>query len=462
MSASETGLVERPEQLPGPAPWSVVRFGRPALLARLLRGVVWSTIGSSVGQGASLLTLMVLARTLGKDSYGQFALVQSTAVALATFATLGLGVSATKYVSEYRVSDPAKAGRILGLSSLFAIASGVIFSCALLLAAPQLIHADTLVADLRFTAIATFFGALNGYQAGALAGLEAFRRLARISGINGLTILALSWAMSSRFGIRGAVLAQGAGAFLLWLHCHFALRDESRGSRVRIRYRDAWRERFALFRCSLPAALCGVIGSLAVWRSNVTLATSGSYAELALFTAANTLRLMILFVPNLVTRVTSPVLNNLLASGDTHRFRRTFWGATAANGAVALSLALVFTCAGQWILRLFGKDFVGAATLTGFLLGSVVIEVVAINLYQAIFTSHSLWWQAGILTIWSAVLVGVSRVAVPGHGATGLALAYLSAWSVSALLYGGFAWRQFTGNPQRVLKNVCQPTPTSA
>ena len=48
----------------------------------------------------------MVARILGKGAFGQFALILSTAIAITSVAGLGLGVTATKYVSEYRTADP--------------------------------------------------------------------------------------------------------------------------------------------------------------------------------------------------------------------------------------------------------------------------------------------------------------------------------------------------------------------
>ncbi len=431
-------------------------------LTRLRRGITWTAIGSVVGQGASVLASVALARILGRETYGQFALVQSTVVALTNFANLGLGVTATKYVSQYRTTQPEKAGRILGLSFLFAVLSSSCFSLVLVRFAPVLIRSAALVPELRLAAVYAFFIALNGYQVGALAGLEAFRSIASITMTNGGASLLLAWALTYWLGLRGAVLAMGIGSILLWLHYQSALRREVHSKGIAIRFAGAWQERAALFRCAAPAMLCGVVGSVAIWHCSVILVRESGFADLGVFSAANTLRLLVLFLPGLVTRVTSPLLNNMLATGDWYGYRRIFWGSVAVTGLVALVLAVLCAFAGQRILRLFGRDFVPSLALTLPLLGSVVVEVVANNLYQAIFTARSLWWQAGILTIWSSVLVGCSLALIPGHGASGLAFSYLAAWSVSAILYTTVARVQLAGKRERSFDDfACREIRTS-
>jgi O-antigen/teichoic acid export membrane protein len=425
----------------GPADSPTVSLGRSAS-HRAVYGIGWNIFGSVVAQGGTLLSSVMLARFIGRQPFGQFAMIQSTVTALTGLAALGLGITATKYVSQYRTTNPEKAGRILGLSSIIAFLAALGFSAGLVLFAPSLATDASLVTDLRLGAFYVFFITLNGYQIGALVGLEAFRRMASISMATGPASVLLTLFLASRFGIRGAVLAQGGCAFILWLLCQIALTIEGRATRIAVRYRGVWEERSALIRFSVPATLSGIIGSSAIWWCNTMLVTTSGYAELGLFTAANNLRLMVVFFPALIARVASPMLNNLIVSGDHIEYKRTFRRAIAVNGGIALLLAVVLWRANRQILHLFGKDFVGSSALVILLLGAVVVEVVACNLYQALFTSEAIWWQVAIVIIWGIVLIGASTVTIPRHGAAGLAFSYLLAWCCSGVLYGGFAWIQ--------------------
>jgi O-antigen/teichoic acid export membrane protein len=414
----------------------------PSALQRAIRGVGWNVFGSIVAQGGTFLSSVLVARLIGKHQFGQFAMIQSTVTTLTGLAALGLGITATKYVSQYRTTNPERAGRILGLSSMVAVLAALCFCAGLVVFAPSLATDGALVPDLRLSAIYVFFITLNGYQVGALVGLEAFKKIAGISLVSGPATVLLTWALAYRFGIRGAVLAQGVSAFILWLFYHIALTFEGRATNIAVRYRGVWKERSALIRFSVPAMLSGIIGSFAIWWCNIILVRTNGYAELAVFTAANNLRLMVVFLPALIARVTAPMLNSLLVSGNHVDYRRTFRGAIAVNGGIALLLALLLWGTNKQILHLFGKDFVGSTALVVLLLGSVVVEVVAVNLCQALFTSQSLWWQVAIITIWSALLAGASTFTIPRYGAAGLACSYLVAWCVSGVLYGSFAWVQ--------------------
>jgi O-antigen/teichoic acid export membrane protein len=396
-----------------------------AIVRRLARGVAWNTLGGVIAQGGSFLGSIVLARVLGKQAFGEFAMVQSTVVALSSLAGLGLGVTATKYVSQYRSTEPARVGRILGLSSLVALAAAICFSIGFVWVMPS----------MALGAVYVLFITLNGYQSGALCAFESFGAIARMGAVYGLANVLLSWWFAVRWGLPGAILSQGAGVLLLWMLYQIALNRECAAAGIRVDYRGAWQERPILFAFSIPAAACGMVASVAAWWCNTILVRNAGYAELAIFSAAGSMRSMILFLPALVARVATPVMNRMAAEGDHPGFRRIFWTTVAVNGGIALLLAGVLAVAGSRVLSLFGKDFGGSTPMILLLLGSVVLEVVAVNLFQALFTAGRLWLNLGIICCWTMVLAVVTASATPRYGSAGLALAYLAAWAVSVTLY---------------------------
>jgi O-antigen/teichoic acid export membrane protein len=465
-----TGL--RAAAIPAAAPdrgfgrFVTVRTGIPRSASeRLLRGVGWSAAGCIIGQSASFAGSVVAARCLGKEGFGQFALVQTTVAAFSTLASLGLGTTTLKFVSEYRTSNPQKAGIILGLSSLAAFVAAALFSAALVLCAPWLAvgraSAPILTAAMRLSALYMFFTTVNGYQMGALSGLEAFRGIACINVAYGLATLVLTWAASRWFGLCGATLAQGLSAALLWLLYHYALKAECRLRNIVVTYCGVWKERPALYRFSVPSTTACLIASLAVWWSNAALARASGYAQLAVFSAVNNMRLIVLFVPLIIGRVTTPLLNNMLAAGDLWGYRKTFCGSVALSGSTGILAATVLALAGRYFLHLFGKEFTGSSALILLLLSAATLEVIASSLYQAVFAGSSLWRQVVINAVWTVVLVATLQLTVSRHGVSALAFSYLAAWGSSVILYGAEAWRRLKQlelrRSQTLEKTLCNP-----
>jgi O-antigen/teichoic acid export membrane protein len=413
--------------------------------SRLARNVAWSVIGNGFAQGGSFVSSVVTARVLGRESFGQFALIQSTVTALTCLASLGLGLTATKYISEYRASQPEKIGKLLGLSSILVVLAGLCFSIALAVCAPMLAvrgnHAS-LTAGLRLSTIWVFFLTLTGYQIGVLAGFENFRNIAWIGVISGAASPLLSWWGAVKFGVAGAIVAQCAGAVLLWSLYEIAVRAECRDRGLAVQYRGAWEQRSMLTRVSIPAAVCGMVGSLAVWGSNAILVRACGYGELAIFTAAGNLRSVVMFLPTLILRVAAPRLNYMFATGDLPGYSRAFWATVGVNGGLALVGASLAFLGGHQFVGLFGKEFAGSDVLLALILTSVVIEVIVNNLYLALFAACRFWRNLAGISLWMALLLSASAFAAPRYGAAGLAIAYLSAWSVAAVIYTVEARRQ--------------------
>jgi O-antigen/teichoic acid export membrane protein len=152
---------------------------------RLAKGAFWSLAGALISRGLALLASIIVARILGKEGFGELGIIQSTVGMFGVFAGFGLGMTATKYVAEFRTKNPERAGRVIALSNIVAIVSGGVMSLILVFLAPWLarstLAAPHLTLFLQIAAGLLFLSALNGAQIGTLAGFEAFRTIAKVN-----------------------------------------------------------------------------------------------------------------------------------------------------------------------------------------------------------------------------------------------------------------------------------------
>src|SRR5262249_15314734 len=157
-----------------------------SLLRRFARGLSWSFVGSVFNQGSTFAVNLVVANLLGREIFGKYAIVQSTAVAGLQLAQLATGYTATKYVAEYRVIDVARASRILGLCAIVSVSSSFVAGIALVVGANALathvFHLSELTSTLRLAAVVLFCGVNTSLLTGALTGLEEYRAVG-ISGV---------------------------------------------------------------------------------------------------------------------------------------------------------------------------------------------------------------------------------------------------------------------------------------
>src|SRR5258706_10786206 len=102
---------------------------------RLIKGAVWNLAGAIVARGFGLISSILIARILGREAFGELGVIQSTVGMFGVLAGFGLGMTATKYVAEFREKGPAKAQRIISMSLLAALISGIAMAAALVISA---------------------------------------------------------------------------------------------------------------------------------------------------------------------------------------------------------------------------------------------------------------------------------------------------------------------------------------
>jgi O-antigen/teichoic acid export membrane protein len=88
----------------------------------LAKGSFWSFTGTAAGKFIVLLTGIICARILGKEMFGELGIVRSTFNMFIVVGASGIGVTATRYISAYRKSDPNHAASIYRLSTTFSFA----------------------------------------------------------------------------------------------------------------------------------------------------------------------------------------------------------------------------------------------------------------------------------------------------------------------------------------------------
>ena len=404
---------------------------------RLARGVFWSITGSVISRGLMLCATVLVARMLGKTGYGELGMIQSTVGMLGVFAGFGLGVTATKYVSEFCRSDPERAGRIIGLSGLFALGTGGIMALGLFIFAPWLaehtINAPHLTGVLRVGALLLFVNALNGAQTGALAGFEAFQTIARVNLIIGLISFPVLVFGAYFGGLVGVVWALAINLCFNWLLNHLALRKEARRYGIPFSLRDCGREWSVLWKFSLPAVLAGSMVGPVNWVCSAILVNRhDGYEEMGIFNAANQWYALLLFLPGIFGSVVLPILSDQWGQNNTRRSVKTMILAIKINLLTVIPLVLVASLVSPYIMSLYGEAFVeGWPTLVVVLITAGLLAIQE-PVGQIIAASGKMWIGFAMNTGWGLVVI-TSTLLLVDYGALGLAIARMLSYIVHAV-----------------------------
>jgi len=399
---------------------------------RLIKGTWFNLIAVAFNQGSTLIVNILIARILMKQTFGEYAMVQSTLLTVSTLSQLAIGYTAAKYIAEYRSIDPERAGRVMGLCALVSAVMASVGAFLLIAISSWLASAILKAPHLAFALMIgsgfLFFSVINGYQTGVLSGMETFGSLAKAgiaSGIVAVPAISLGawWG-----GLHGTLIGLSISAFVRCAVHNRLLRFENRVHGITPQYRGSLkREQAIIYKFALPAAIAGYYSMPMIWLANAILVRQPKgYGEMALYSAASNLRILVMFLPNVMNSVGLSVLNNERAKGDVSHYNRVFRSNVLYIFLVSLGGVLILGIFGRQILQLFGKDFAAGHFLLWLLLIASIFESLSIALYQYVQSHAKMWISIFSINLpREAFLVVAAYYLVQPYGGVGLAAAYL-------------------------------------
>jgi O-antigen/teichoic acid export membrane protein len=409
------------------------------LRSRFQTGVGFNLIGAVFNQGSTFAFSIIAANLLGRQTFGEYAMVQTTVVSFALIAQFAVPYTTTKYVAEFRSSDPARAGRILGMMAVLSCLIAGFFSGSFLAGSPwiatSVLKTPALTRTLAIASAVVMFTSLNGFLMAALAGLESYRRLAGALSWSGIGYLVICSALAWVRGLNGAVIGLALSALLQSALLAVAVRKECSRQRISCRFQGFAQERHAILKFNLPAGLMGLTSAAALWVPGAFLIRQPlGYSQMAIYSAAFSLTAIVLFVPNIANIVGMSIINQQKGTGNRPEYRMTFWINLAITGVVIFCGAGVFALLGPEFLRFFGKSFKDGYSVLLILLLSTVPQGLALAVGQIVHTQGKLWlFFFAVVIPRDTLIIVLAYLLIPTCGARGLAIAYVAGWTLAVL-----------------------------
>lgn len=414
----------------------------PALRGRLQRGFLWNVIAASCNQGTTFLLSLLVANRLGREEFGAYALILSTLMLFGSVAQLSMGFTTMKYVAELRSSAPARVGRIITMCGTVAASAGLAASAAAWAFAPfisrRILAQPAIEPLIRLGAVIVFFVCVSSVFTGALAGFEHYRTIAVIGACSGTIYLAGGILAGIRWKLPGVIAAiaisWGVQTMLLGVAVLLAARRHSVVLDGRA-FREMFAERSLLFTFALPSALTGFTIAPTMWIVNALLAGQvGGITQVAIFSAASSLRTVVLLAPLLLNNVGFSILNNVRGRGDETAYRRTFLVNLAAVTAMTIAAMAALLAVAPHALRAFGTGFEQGQMVLVVLLLSTPLEALGTAMNLAVQTRGRMWFLLLRITLpRDGAIVAVAFLLVPRYGAIGGSIAFLTGAAVALI-----------------------------
>ena len=414
--------------------------GRPPL-HRLLANGGWALFGAGASQGLTLFLMIYIGRTLGPDNLGRFGVVQTTVNLLGSLAGTSLGLTSTKYAAQFGTTDALRAGRTIGLAAIVALGAACVMSLALFAAAPALalaaFHSSDMTGFLRIGAIWAFTIVVNAEQLGVLAGLEKFEILATLSVIRGLLMIIIAGAGVATGGVKGAITGFTLAACL---HCMISakyVRDACRRAGIPVTYFSSQHEIGVIVRFSLPAFLSSAIALPVNWIATILLVNQvAGYSHLGIFNAATHWRAVVSFVPAGLAQVGLPLLAAVIGKRAYQEYRKavslTILGITLSS----VTVAGVLCAALPLLVRLYGPQYAPGKPVFLIVIATAVVSSLD-SAFGLVFSSlDHMWPLMALTTLWAILTLVLASALIPGHGAIGLASAFLGGYALEVIIRG--------------------------
>ena len=409
---------------------------------KLMTGAAWNGLAQIMYRGAVILGMLIAARILGLEPFGKLSLLYNTAMTFHVVASLGLIMTGTKLVAEFREKDKPRTSRIMALCHYVAAISGGLVGFGMLAAAPwiaaEILNDPELASGVRLTALLLLFQVLADSMLGINLGFLAFRSILFTNAITGAVAFTFLIGGAYLEGVAGALLglaiAEAVRFLLLW-RSSLRLAAE-RG--IDHEWRFPKEELPVLWHVSLPSMATAILWLPVTWVGTLMLVRQpGGIAEMGLFGAANQWFSLLLFIPGVVTQAILPILSNQVGDGGKTEARRL---ALRSSGVMLILVALIsapLMLASSWITAAYGPEFVaGVAVFITMLIAAIAASPQGI-LGNFLAADNRFWLRFRLNLLWAASYL-MSAWYFVADGAVGLAIALVIAYAIrtfATLLY---------------------------
>lgn len=393
----------------------------------------WAVFGNGLGNGFLLFAGILIARFLGKELYGEYGVVKTTMFYIASFATLGLGVTSTKYIATLLNSKPIHVKNVIHDAMTITVIFSSIIAIIIFIIAPfiaNLLNEEQLVLALRALSVVIIFKAITTTQIGVLAGFKEFKTIAFNSLSSGLLMLVICVPLTYFWGLKGALLSLLFSQIFNSIVNYMGIKRKSRSfSYVE---KVSYKKELAYF--SFPVALQESSFAICNWAAIMLLTKLSSMGEVGLYTASAQWNSIITMIPGLLINVILSYLSSSINNSIKHK--KTLKLMLRINFFTTIIPFVIVYFLADFIASFYGKSFEGMPSVLRILTFSTILEACASVYKSELLALGKTWLLFSVRLFRDMILViGVYILLTFSNGVDG---AIMYSWAVvvmSALFF---------------------------
>lgn len=408
------------------------------IVKKLINGMAWNVIGIVLSKAFIMIASIITARILGADKNGEFSIINNTIIMFSTFAGLGLGTTATRFVAEYKIKNKEKCGRIIGVTYLFGFVSGCLMAIVLLISAPWLateqLNASHLESGLRLASVLLVANTINTIQISVLSGFEDFKSIGKLSIIQGVISFPILILSTQLYEVNGLILGNIIISLIMVILYAIKNNNIKKNFEVFIDIRVTSKELHILWKFSLPSMLSNVMVGPIIWIGNTFItSTANGYFELGIFNAANQWRNLLIFIPTAIGNVILPVI--IANRREKHLERINI----LLGWVIVITIAIPLLTFPELITFLYGNEYMGKSFNISILM--VILTSCILSYRQGIsrniISKNLMWWGFLDNSIWGIIFILVVWF-LRDLGAIGLSISYVVAYIINTIVFVPF------------------------
>lgn len=412
-----------------------LRINASDIATRMANGAFWSFTGTALAKALAMIAGIICARILGKETYGQYGLVKVTLNTFIVLGGAGLGITATKYISEYLRSQKNRISSIYFITNGFAAIMAVIMFLVVYFSASFLsnnvLKTPSLESTLRLTSFILIILVVNTAQDGVLAGFEDFRAKAISAFLGSIFQVLLIISLAYYWGLNGAVLGHGLGFCIsavfnkIFINRNFN-KHEIKQELKTIRIGDIK----MVYKFTLPAVMSSFLIVPVYFMVRIMIKRYVDFYEMADYDVGDQWRLLILFVPTSICAIVLPILSSINNS-EKHKFWKVLNLNILLNGSIAAVIALLVIAFSKIILSFYGPDYNNTFPLIVLSITCIFISMAAV-VGNAIVSLGYMWTSLLFNLFWAVIVLFLAYLLLEhGFGVNGVAVAMLISYLIS-------------------------------
>ncbi len=361
----------------------------------------WGLFAGVFSQGINFLNNVILSRILDTQMFASLVVITSNIGFIQNFTFIGLIALLPIIVSRLQEDNRIElknfvnnSGRFILLNSILLVSGSIFIN--------QYYNYWQLGfgKDYFFVFVWNVLSTLDLFLSAILSGLKEFKKLAIYSFFKGLSLLSLSYFLSIKLGLSGALIANCISLLLCVSICLFFTKDlikfRIRNWNISQNYKGVQQ----YLKKSFPIFIASIVMLPAQWGINQFLAYHKEYMIISIFGIIYPWLIMIQFLPMQITKVILPFISN--KNADNKKIVNLGFITSVFLSAFFILILIIFS---KYILSFYTYSFQDLQIPFLLIIFTSLFSIVNVYIGQLLLVNDLYWLRAKLDTLISLLII---------------------------------------------------------